>query len=124
MNALTTFKTRVIDDAAGLHVIYCDTEIVTRDRAGNITLRFGGYDTQATRKRMNQAALDHGLPIHVSREGKTTFIVAGIGDPVPVTDALAEVVIRPGLYDISLQGSRRAPTKPARSRRKATAKRS
>ena len=81
MNRLSSYATTVSADASGItRVVYHSTEIVAwnADRS-RILLRTGGYDTVTTRRKMNQAARQFGLPYSVYRDKGRTYVAPDSG---------------------------------------------
>jgi len=69
--------TAIEQDEQGTHVRYHSTRVVTIHLNGDVTLRTGGYRTNTTKCRMNQAANQYGLGFHVYQQDFGWFIQVG-----------------------------------------------
>lgn len=81
MDKLSTYATKIKKSEAETIITYHRTDIVRFD-ADLIALKFGGYDTVTTRKKMNQAAAQFYLPYSVHRKAGETFITSRISGEV------------------------------------------
>lgn len=72
MDKLSRYNTGVIQIGNVIRVVYHTTMIVEVGH-DTITLDCGGWDTVTTRRKMNQAAKEFGLPYTVYREDGQTY---------------------------------------------------
>jgi len=84
MNKLSSYKTTITRDEAGAtYVTYHRTVIVKFDDR-SITLNTGGWDSVTTRRKMNQAARQFGLPFGVYRKAHVTYVQWAGGELQPL----------------------------------------
>jgi hypothetical protein len=72
--------TAIEHDEQGTHVRYHSTRVVSIHTNGSVTLRTGGYRTNTTKCRMNQAANQYGLGFHVYQQDFEWFVQIGDKD--------------------------------------------
>ena len=72
--------TAIEQDEQGTHVRYHSTRVVTIHPSGDVTLRTGGYRTNTTKCRMNQAANQFSLGFHVYQQDFGWFVRIGNKD--------------------------------------------
>ena len=65
--------TRVTHTATGLIVRHHSTDVVVV-KNGEVSLNTGGWKTETTKRRMNQAANQFGLPYHVFRKDSAWYV--------------------------------------------------
>lgn len=87
MDKLSEYRTTWAEDAAGGVVTYVRTRIVEWT-ADTVTLRTGGWDTVTTRRKMNQAARQFGLPFSVYRRKGESFVLTPGSIEVPLDDVV------------------------------------
>jgi hypothetical protein len=69
-----THKTKISRDDGVIRVKYHNTDVVTVEATGTVTLNTGGYFTATTKKRMNQAAEHYGLGFKVKQVDWTWYV--------------------------------------------------
>jgi hypothetical protein len=69
--------TRVVRNSDGLRVTYHSTDVVTVHANGTITLDTGGWWTNTTKSRMNQAANQFGLGFSVHQDQHIWYVTVG-----------------------------------------------
>jgi hypothetical protein len=75
VNKLGTRHTTVVRKPSGeIRVTYHSTDVVTLDANGNITLDTGGWRTNTTKTRMNQAANQFGLGFRVHQDDFSWYV--------------------------------------------------
>lgn len=77
--------TAVVNDENGIEVIYHGTRVVTVKPDGTIILNTGGWRTNTTKTRMNQAANEFGLAYRVWQEDFRWFVEYK-GETIPFDD--------------------------------------
>ncbi len=89
-------NTTVINHSNGAtSVILYKTEVVMFKPDGYITLDSGGWKTDTTRNRMNQASNQFNLGYRVyQKEGAWYVLVANISEPLPFVDGIRFYVQR------------------------------
>jgi hypothetical protein len=73
MDKISNYRTTVTCTRGLISVVYVETLIVEA-KHDTITLDMGGYDTVTTRRKMNQAANQFGLPYRVYRRDFQTYV--------------------------------------------------
>ena len=68
-----THKTTISTDETGTHVCYHSTRVVSFN-SNTVTLRSGGYHTNTTKIRMNQASQQFGLGFSVWQKDFAWFV--------------------------------------------------
>ena len=68
--------TKIEQDADGTHVRYHSTRVVSIHPNGDVTLRTGGWRTNTTKTRMNQAANQFGLKFRVYQQDFDWFVTS------------------------------------------------
>lgn len=66
--------TTVTQGPHGLRVTYHETDVVTVSKTGRITLNTGGWFTNTTKLRMNQAAYVYNLGYRVYQEKRKWYV--------------------------------------------------
>ena len=84
MKQVGSHKTSVFTEDSVLKVCYHNT-IVVEVTEDNITLRCGGWYTDTTKRRMNQASLQYQLGIHVYQVNYTWYVGYN-GEVIPYED--------------------------------------
>jgi len=72
--------TAIEQDEQGKHVRYHSTRVVTIHPNGDVTLRTGGWRSNTTKCRMNQAANQFGLSFRVYQQDFDWFVRIGDKD--------------------------------------------
>lgn len=87
MDKLSTYRTAWAETGASGRVIYASTTIVSWD-ADTITLRSGGWETVTTKRKMNQAARQFGLPFGVYPRDHDWYVTTPEGNTLPFRDGM------------------------------------
>ena len=83
LDKLGKTATTVTQGPDGMRVTYHQTDVVTVSKKGKITLNTGGWFTNTTKLRMNQAANVFGLGYRVYQEKGRWYVRFGGWDEVP-----------------------------------------
>ena len=73
--------TTVRRNAGILSVVYHSTEVVRVDANGDITLNTGGWMTNTTKLRMNQASNQYGLGFQMYQKDHRWYVSSGHDEP-------------------------------------------
>ena len=82
MQEVRGVQTSIRTDETGTHINYRGTDVVSFS-AGSITLRTGGWRSNTTKLRMNQAANQYRLGFSVFQKNHEWFVQVGDAEPVP-----------------------------------------
>ena len=87
MNKLSPYATTINGRDGKTLITYHSTVIVEFDDK-TITLRTGGWDSVTTRRKMNQAANQFGLPFGVHREKGESYVWVHNSRRIPLVDGM------------------------------------
>lgn len=86
LQKIGTVHTQVFNNLGSTYVRYHNTDVV-KFNASEITLKTGGWYTQTTKNRMNQAANEYNLGFSVSQRKNKWYVMTPDGE-IPFVDGM------------------------------------